>query len=425
MLINLWRYAHFALALSSCLFVLLATLSGIVLALEPMEQKLRPYHADGMEDLSLAQALENLGRTYDEVLEVKVDKNDFVLASVFSMEEELNGEFYVDPLTGEKLGQLSPQDPFFAFATNLHRSLFLKGLGRFFVGLGSFLLLLIVITGSILTIKRQKGVRRFFSKVIKEDFAQYWHVVLGRWSLVPIFILALTGVYLSLLRFGLLPDPELISSADAPTLAEPMERIPVGEFEIFRETPLKEVRSLEFPFSPEVTDFYVLGLSDRELRIDQYSGEVVEILQYPMVDRLSELSFDLHTGNGSILWSLILLLASANILFFMYSGALISYRRLRAKIRNSHGAEQAEYVILLGSENGSTKEFGKMLQESLLKLGQKVYMDDLDHVRNYASMKHLVVITSTYGDGDPPANARHFLDRALAVLSGGKFSFSE
>ena len=424
MLINLWRYAHFALALSSCLFVLLATLSGIVLALEPMERKLRPYRADGMEELSLAQALETLGETYDEILEVKVDKNDFVSASVFSMEEELSGEFYVDPRTGEKLGEPAAQGPFFAFVTNFHRSLFLKGLGRFFVGLGSFLLLLIVITGSILTIKRQKGLRKFFSKVVKEDFAQYWHVVLGRWSLIPIFILALTGVYLSLLRFEIVPRPQLASVVDPSTLSEPMERVPLGEFKVFRETPLREVRSLEFPFSPEVTDFYVLGLGDRELRIDQYTGEVVESLKYPWVNRMSELSFDLHTGNGSILWSLILLLASANILFFMYSGALISYGRLKAKIRNSHGADQAEYVILLGSENGSTKEFGKMLQESLLDLGQKVFMDDLDHVRTYAAMKHLVVITSTYGQGDPPANARHFLDRAPAFLSQGKFSFS-
>lgn len=424
MLVNLWRYAHFALAASSCLFVLLAALSGIILAVEPMERKLQPYRVDGMETLDLARTLEALGGTYDEILELKVDKNEFVSASVFSMEEELGGEFYIDPRTGEKLGDLRVQDPFFAFVTNLHRSLFLKGLGRFFVGLGSLLLLLIVITGGLLVLKRQKGLRKFFSKVVKEDFAQYWHVVLGRWSLIPIFILALTGVYLSLLRFEIIPAPPLESALDPSTRWESPIKIPVGEFKIFRETPLREVRSLEFPFSPEVTDFYVLGLRDRELKIDQYTGEVVESLEYPLVNRLSELSFDLHTGTGSILWSLLLLLASANILFFMYSGALISYKRLRAKIRNSHTAEEAEYIILLGSENGSTKGFGKMLQGSLLQMGQKVYMDDMDHVRPYPTMKHLVVLTSTYGDGDPPANARHFLDRAPAALPQGKFSFS-
>src|SRR5690606_21524181 len=131
----------------------------------------------------------------------------------------------------------------------------------------------------------------------------------------------------------------------------------------------------------------------------------VETLNYPFINRLSDLSFDLHTGSGSIVWSIVLLIAAVNILFFMYSGALISYNRLKSRITNKFGPNDAEYIILVGSENGSTKHFGNLLQKSLLKIGQRVFMDDLNHVQQYGNMKHLVVITSTYGDGDPPANA--------------------
>ena len=424
MVVNIWRYSHFALAATSCLFVLLAAISGIILAFEPIDAKLQPYKVEGMEQHKLSQTIDTLKNTYDEILEIKIDQNQFVSASVFSMDEELNGDFYIDPITGKKIGDLAPQKPFFSFVTNLHRSLFLKSLGRIFVGIGSFLLLLIVITGSILVIKRQQGIRHFFSKIIKDDFAQYWHVVLGRWSLVPIFIVAFTGVYLSLLRFEVIPSVQMQSSIDIENISGNGTAMPVSDFPIFQNTQLKDVRRLEFPFSSDVTDFYVLALQDKELRINQKTGEVVETLNYPFVNRLSDLSFDLHTGSGSIAWSIVLLIAALNILFFMYSGALISYNRLGSRIRNKYKANDAAYIILIGSENGNTKHFGNLLLKSLLKIGQSVYLDDLNHVQQYQSMKHLIVITSTYGDGDPPANATYFIKRASALLPEQKFTYS-
>ena len=423
MVVNIWRYGHFALAISSCLFVFLAAFSGIILALEPIESKLRPYKINGMEGQNLSTTIEVLKNTYDEVLEINIDQNDFVSVSAISMDDDLGGDFYVDPITGRKLGNIEPQTPFFAFVTNLHRSLFLKTLGRIFVGIGSFFLFLIVVTGGILVIKRQKGFRKFFSRIIKEDFAQYWHVVLGRWSLVPIFVLALTGVYLSLLRFEIIPSPQPRSSLDLDKISEPAVPVPIIEFPIFKDTELREVRSLEFPFSDDPSDFFILNLKDRELKIHQRTGEVVETLHYPFINRMSDLSFNLHTGSGSIVWSLVLLIAACNILFFIYSGGLISYKRLKSKIRNKYGPNDAEYIILVGSENGSTRHLGNLLQQSLLKIGQRVFMDDLNHVQQYGNMKHLVVITSTYGDGDPPANATHFLERAH-ILSKGKFNYA-
>ena len=55
-------------------------------------------------------------------------------------------DLYIDPLTGESLGKVAPRSSIYQFATTLHRSLFLKGLGRFFVGLVSLLLCLIAIS---------------------------------------------------------------------------------------------------------------------------------------------------------------------------------------------------------------------------------------------------------------------------------------
>jgi len=406
---SVWRYSHFALAISSSLFILLATLTGLVLAFEPIDTKLQAFRSPGSTFLTLGPVIDTLTSVYDEILDLEVDANGFVKVAVISMEEDLNGDFYVNPNNGKKIGDIPNKRPIFEFTTNLHRSLFLKTPGRIFVGLTSFFLLLIAGTGFLLLLKRQKGWQHFFDKIVKEDAAQYYHVVTGRWMLIPIIIIAATGVYLSLWRFTLIPtsDPQSIVTTQelsaSPTLA-------TSEFPIFKATRLSEVRKLEFPFSPDVEDFFLLSLKNRQLKINQITGEIVEEVYFPFATQMSSLSFDLHTGNGNIIWSIILGLAAINILYFMYSGTVISLRRIRSKIHNKYTATEAEIVILIGSENGSTQSFGKLLQKTLLQLRQKVFIDELNNYQSYTCMKNLVVLTSTYGEGDPPVNANRFLE---------------
>ncbi|MEM9846423.1 MAG: PepSY domain-containing protein, partial [Bacteroidota bacterium] len=413
-LVNIWRYSHFALAASSSLFVLLATVTGIFLAFEPIEKELQPYKVAGAGELNLAQVVDTLRTKYDEILTLEVDANQFVIADVFSMEEDLSGKFYIDPFTGEKIGDLPERRPIYEFMTVLHRSLFLKSVGRIFVGVTAFLLLLIALTGFLLFLKRQQGIKHAFDRIVKESFAQYYHVVLGRWMLLPIIIITATGVYLSLLQFELIPEIDVAPERMSETLATEPARA-IAEFDIFKDTKLYDIRSMEFPFTTEVEDFFLLSLKDRALKINQKTGDIVESLCYPFTTQLSTLSFNLHTGTGSWLWSLILAVACFNILFFMYTGAMISYKRISSKVKNKLRPDEAEYIILVGSENGSTRQFGKILQQALLKLNQKVFVDEPNNFKAYENMKDLVVLTSTYGVGEAPANASQFISRVQSI----------
>ncbi|MEM9916732.1 MAG: PepSY domain-containing protein [Bacteroidota bacterium] len=408
MIVNIWRYSHFALAVSSSLFVLLAAVTGLILAFEPIQEKLQPFQVANGEQTPLSELIDSLENRYDEVLELAVDANYFVKASVISMDEATDGDFYINPSTGEKLADIPDKNPFFEWVTNLHRSLFLKTWGRIFVGITSFLLFLIALTGSILLIKRQSGIRHFFAKIVKEDFAQYYHIILGRLSLLPILIITLTGVYLSLFRFSLIPESTGQSNTfEAP--ATPLPERPFSEFAIFQTTQLKDIRKLEFPFSDDAEEFFTLTLQDKTLSIHQKTGAIVSEVKSPFVELLTRWNFNLHTGTGSFWWSIVLAIASFNILFFLYSGSVISYRRIRSKIKNKYGKEEAEIVVLIGTENGSTRAFAGVLQKALFRLRKKVFIDDLNHYQAYPRLKHLVVLTSTYGDGDPPANATRFL----------------
>ena len=408
MLHKIWRYSHLYLTVSSFLFLFLATVTGAFLAFEPIQEKLQPFHIQNAEDISVAQLINTLNNKYDEVLDVEVDKNHFVKASVFSMEDAMDGQFYINPFDGNKIADIPHKTAFFEFLTNFHRSLFLKTPGRIFVGITSFLLFLIAITGLLLAIKRQGGFLKFFSKIINDKSIQYNHVALGRLLLIPIIILALSGTYLSMDRFSLIPETKAVVNEQK---SVSKNNISFSEFPIFKNTTLKDIKKIEFPFSTDEEDFFVLNLKDKELKIHQKTGEIVQTTHYPFTKKLAVLSFNLHTGVGSIIWSLVLFISSLSIFYFMYSGSVIAIKRLRSKTKNKHKAQEAHFIILIGSENGGTKRLGKIVQQSLLKAGKKVFLDDLNNYTNYTNIEQLIIITSTYGEGEPPSNANLFLNK--------------
>ena len=422
MIISIWRYCHLALAASSFIFVFIASVTGVILAFAPISHDLQGYRASQAQDLSLAKTIETLRSTYDEVLSISVDAHSFVSASVIDMEGNL-GDFYINPATGEKLGDLIEPHPLFQFATNLHRSLFLKSPGRFFVGLSSFLLFLIAATGAILVIKRQQGIRQLLGKIIRENFFQYYHVYLGRLALIPIIIITLTGVYLSLLRFSVISADSLSHNIDVDAVSD-TPAIPYQDFPIFKDTPLSELRSLEFPFSEDVEDYYSVQLKTREILVNQYTGEVLSELPYPFITLATNLSTTLHTGQGSMGWSIILGLASVSILFFIYSGFTMTLKRRDAQIKNTFSPDACRYVILVGSETGTTMPFAVRLQQALLRVGETAYLAELNRYSTYRNMEHLVVITATYGQGESPTNARKFTSLFSQTKPAQSYTYS-
>mgnify|MGYP001161474684 CR=1 FL=1 len=197
MVFSIWRFSHLALAISSFIFIFIASVTGIILSVEPMSEQIKPYSVDNLEKISLAKTISTLKKEYDEIISIEKDHNNFIIGSVITKTGS-SERFYINPNTGKKIGSLIEKAPIYKFATNLHRSLFLKTTGRIIIGVVSFLLLLIAVTGLLLIIKRQGGITKIFSKVVNEDFYQYYHVTLGRFSLLPIIIITITGVYLSL-----------------------------------------------------------------------------------------------------------------------------------------------------------------------------------------------------------------------------------
>ncbi|SKB48172.1 PepSY domain-containing protein [Daejeonella lutea] len=422
MTISIWRYSHLALAVSSFIFILLASFTGIILAFDPVAQKTLPYRVNNFNQITLAEAIPAIKKAYPEVTDITVDANQFVILNGTNEQLE-NVTVYIDPRTGKSLGIPAEQSSFFQWVTAFHRSLFLKETGRFIIGLTSFLLLLIAVSGTILVIQRQRGVKRFFSKIVRENFAQYYHVVLGRVSLIFIIIIAFSGTYLSLARFEVIKTQQISHNIDFDSISTDNKRVP-AEFPVFTKTLFADVKSIEFPFSEDPEDYYTLKLKDRELVVNQLNGDILSEIPYTQTAMLTELSLDLHTGRTNWIWALILALATVNILFFIYSGFAITLKRIANKVKNKYKAGDCRFIILVGSENGNTFFFARTIYKQLLDAGEKCYIAELNSYDTFPKAEHLIVLTATYGLGDAPVNAAKFLSRLEKIHQPKPVKFS-
>jgi len=408
MTISIWRYSHLVLAISSFIFIALASITGVVLAIEPVSNQLKPYATENTKQITLAETITALEQHYDEVIAINIDSNHFISASVITTNGS-NETFYINAKTGEKLGEIIERSPVFRFATNLHRSLFLKSTGRLIIGIISLILLLMVITGIILIIKRQGGIKRFFSKTIKENFEQYYHIIIGKYTLIPIIIITITGMYLSLEKFSLLPNQKITHTINDVSLSS-STKVNTANFDVFKTITLNTVKSVEFPFSKDIEDYFIIKLLDRELLVNQYTGQIASEQNDSLIAIISRWSLALHTGQGSILWSIILLITCIAILFFIYSGFAMTLKRKKKSPlpKNRYAKDDAEFIILVGSETGSTYNFATVFYNALIAKEKTAYISELNNYTTYKKAKRLIVFTATYGDGEAPTNAKHF-----------------
>ncbi len=422
MSILIWRYSHFLLALISSLFLIIASVTGGILALEPISESIQSYNITSIKEISLNQTISALRENYDDIIEIEVTKNDFVIASVITDDSQVK-KIYINPISGKNIGSVKKQKPFFAFVTNLHRSLFLKTIGRVFVGIISLLLCFITVTGIFLLAKRQGGFIKFFKKIHDKNFNQKFHVIIGRWLVIPILIISSTGVFLSIEKLSLIPKNYLnynwITKDN-----DSKQNKSISSF--FETISLNELRTLSFPFSKSEEDYFELSLKDRILIVDQFSGQVVKESYYPFIKILTRWNLILHTGKGNILWSIILFIASSSILFFMYTGFSISLKRLfiGKNITKPLKANDCEYIILVGSETGNTFTFANIFFESLVKAGKTVFISPLNDYKKYKKAKNIIIFTSTYGDGEPPSNAGLFEEKFKKLAPIHKINFS-
>ena len=404
MILSIWRFCHFSLAAVASLFLIIASLTGAILAFEPITDSLKNYSINNLNEISLKETLNVLDKKFKEVYEIQITNEDFVSAKVLTFSNKTE-EVYLNPINGETLEKIKPKSKFFSFFTNLHRSLFFKKIGRVFVGIISFILSLITLTGLMLLIQRQGGILKIFKKIKENNFSEKYHVVFSRIFALPIFLIAISGAYLTFDRF-MIGDLQTSISFEEEILSE-------NKYLKFDLIALNKVKKVVYPFSRSESDYYTIELSDRSVMVNQYNNRIHSQRFYPFSYFTKEWFYNLHTGKGNLLLSIILFVSSISILFFIFTGFKISTKSILRKLNIKYlsSEKDSKYIILVGSEKGNTFEFAKFLSTQILSFGEKVIIKPLNSYKIYNQAETLIILTSTYGEGDPPSNANDFVSR--------------
>lgn len=404
-----WRKIHLYFAVFSGLFLLVAAVTGTILAFESISNQKSKYGASHYHDVELGDLLAKLQKNYPQTIALKKNDYGIIFATIITETGELE-DIYIHPLTGKSCGGIPKNSKVFEIARGLHRSLFVGKIGRLCVGITAFCLFLIAASGLALFVKRQLGWSRFTRKIIAANWHQLGHIFVGRIALVFLVIISLTGSFLSLERFEILPQAETVNhniNWDRLTFTK---RKPIENFKIFQSLHLDEFKILQFPFSSDSADYFQLTTDDKDLLINQFNSSIVSEFTFNKWRKYTILNYNLHTGKGNLIWSIILFLASSSILFFTYTGIKLTLKRKKGKWKNTISKSKATHVILVGSENGSTSFFAKTFFHCLKLAGHPVYIAEMNKYEAFPEMLYLFVMTSTFGNGEAPKNANLFLD---------------
>lgn len=401
------RRLHLLVSLLLSALLLVSAATGLVLSGASLSEQFGQMSAPSD---SVAVVAERVSQHLPNVEHLERSANGTLLATLGGdVEEPIR---VVDPATGEDLGPYAPSASI-DWLRDLHRELLLGSTGRWLSGLSALALALLAISGAILLARRLGGWRRLLAPIRSAEGVLHWHTVVARWALPGLAVLALSGLYLSATSLGLLGD----GSDNEPAWPEGIQaaaHLPVGTLAALRQVELPELRELEFPSTTDDSHYFSLRTASGSGFVNAASGQWISFQRNSTAQNLYETAYALHTGEGMPVWSMALAGLSLSTLFLGGSGLLGWWQRRGRAGAQDQGvaAEQAEAVILVGSQGGSTWAYARQLQAQLEAAGWPVHTAAMNDVsEDYPQARCVLVLAATYGDGQAPDSAGQFLDR--------------
>jgi sulfite reductase (NADPH) flavoprotein alpha-component len=406
-----WRWVHKVTTISLGLFIFLASVTGIVLAIEPF--LLKKYAVSGSipENLTFLEFREDLNNQFLEVFSIETDKYENIkIEGIGEGDEDV---VYVNANTATIVKPPKQISSLFHFCRDLHRSLFLKTPGRLLMGLASLGLLLLIISGIGLQVKRAGGWRKVFSQFKIKDYSRDGHAVWSKIFILPIAIIAFTGIVLSIMRF--IPD-----TAAPPLMSTQLETMEINDIK------LKDI--IKVSFALEENEYTTIKLKNHTLEIDN-NDEIVSIQPQRWTYSFQQVNYWLHTGEGTLSWAAILFITSLAMVFLSITGFIMLYtsfskRKSRIPLKTVLQTNP-DKIILVGSETGNTWRFAQTLQNALEGVGEDFKVMSLGDIPDLEGEKTIFILTATYGDGDPPENAKNVMDNLTSkVCNADKINFA-
>ncbi|MGP1629120.1 MAG: PepSY domain-containing protein, partial [Giesbergeria sp.] len=401
-----WKAIHRWLGLTIGTLAVVLGLTGAILAFDPVQEAWQAPAAPG--DLSVATLVERVTRTIPGAEEIRHLPSGAIV--VFGFVGDQAQAHYVDPADGRLLGAWQPS-ALPRWVKNLHRSLLLGDAGRWGAAGIALAMALICVSALVLLLRRMGGWQRLAARV-RGSLAQRIHVVTGRVVLAVLCLTSLTALTMSASTLGLVAldagvEPDVVSVATGQT------SLPGAQLSALQTLAVRDLRKLNFPDASDPEDTWNVATSQGEGWIDSYSGQALAWQDATIAQRVYDWALVLHTGESAWPWAVVLGIVGASVLLFWLSGVFIWWqaRRLAPHITGNSPLVQADVLIFVASESGSTWGFAQTLQDALGKNGHRVHTRALEDFQTTAATKQVFVLAATYGDGQAPAHASHALER--------------
>lgn len=406
------RRLHSLPGLLAALFLLVLATSGAVLSLQPaLERSTATVPARG--EVNVADIAQKAALAYPGIEQISRLPSGAVL--VYFTLDGVSGADLINPVTGKLVAAYEPSR-FFSWVTDLHRAFLWDDRGRAVAGIGALLMALMCFSGLFLLASRMGGWRKLFSPIRgsgNSDISPRLHTELARAAALGLLLSALTAVWMSAIRFELLPEAQELE-AEFPQSVAGSPPAPIASLLALQQVDLADLHQLTFPFKDDPLDVYSLRTLQGSGYVDQATGQWLSYSDYGSSATLQTFIMELHTGEAYWWLSLILGLAALTVPVLAITGILIWWQRRRAmpKLKGNSPRHLADTIVLVGSETNTTWGFAKSLLDGMKSAGCRVHIAPMNQlVHRYPKARRLIILTSTYGDGDAPASANQFLHK--------------
>ena len=400
-----WKAIHRWLGLTVGTLAVVLGVTGAILAIDPVQQAWQAPAAPG--DLPVATLVERVTRTVPGAGEIRHQPSGAIV--VFSFAGDQPQASYVDPADGRVLGAWQPS-ALPRWVKNLHRSLLLGDAGRWGAAGIALAMGLLCVSALVLLLRRMGGWRRLAARV-RGSLAQRIHVVAGRVVLAVLCLTSLTALTMSASTLGLVKldtriEPEVLSVVTG------KPDLPGAQFATLQGLAVQDLRKLNLPDATDPEDTWKVATAQGQGWIDRYSGQMLAWQDATLAQRVYDLAVVLHTGEAAWPWAVVLGLVGASVLLFWLSGVVIWWqaRRQAPHITGNTPLAQADVLIFVASEGGSTWGFAQTLQDALSQGGYRVHTSALENFRTTAATRQVFVLAATYGEGQAPTHASHALE---------------
>ncbi len=411
------RSLHRWFGLTAALFLTVVALSGVALSIYPVSDAVTVPSSQGISVATLASRIKAAEPSVEQIRRAPSGQ-----ITAYYFEGDTPASSIIRPVTGEAMGG-PEKSALERWLINLHRSLFLDENGRYIVALAAAAMLTLSISGAFLLVRRAGGLR-FVFKTVRGAGGNRLHAVVSRLAIPGLFLSSLTGLWMAAVTLDLLP-------AGSPGPMFPAEvsgqtSIDVSAIPLLQQTPVDQLSSLTFPLEGDVTDAFRLKTNEGEGYIDQGTGVLLAWNDANWVDKVTQYVLMLHTGQGLAWLGVILGVSALGIPVLGWTGVQVWIKSKLGGKAKQIAEEEADTIVLVGSEGGTTWGFAATLQAALSQQGLHVHVGSMGafNPQRWHKATRVVLLAATYGDGAPPSSVAGFLERfeKMAPLPGVQLS---